>query len=142
MNMDKINVKSFIGNLTEKTKESNAKWGKVPILAYSKIIDRPMGDSKLKECYFTDSSDGLTRIVIGKYQSKVYSDEYNFTLEDHFFITITDNKYQDPTTFSEIDDDEWNYDSNYSFTLSLSKLYRMIQLQTNNIQHRLDNFFD
>lgn len=134
---DEIDMRDFVNTLTEKTKNSEIAWKKVPKQFYNKLIDRPVTDSNIKDSFYSDSNNG--RVVIGKFQRKVfYEDDLHF-LEDHFFITITNNNFDDPTTFLETDEEN---PLGFSFTVLISKLHRLIQISTNDIKNRIQNWFD
>jgi len=135
-NHDKLNMREFTRVLTEKTNTLEIKWDNVPRRSYHKLLDRVIVDSIIKEPYFSDGKTG--RVVIGKYQKKVYYEEEDYYLEDDFFITITNSEYESPTTFLKSDDDN---SLGHSFVLSLSKLHRLIQINMNDIKNRLENWF-
>lgn len=135
LNDDGLDLTDFVNNLSAKTKSSEIQWKKVNKMFYDRIIDRPIPASDIRDCYYSDSPNG-GRVVIGKFQNKKYVEEDEYYLEDHFFISITNGKFEDPTSFLESDDA-----LGFSFTIILSKLHRLIKLNINDIKNRIDNWF-
>lgn len=136
MNKNDIDIKGFVKNLINKTNDSEINWNAVPKNYYSNLIDRTINGALIKDAYYYDGK--TARVIVGKYESKVYYEEDEYYFDDHFFLTITDDKYNNPTTFLKSDSE---IPFEFIFPLELSKLYRLIQINTNNIKNRLENFF-
>lgn len=134
--MNKLDLEKFIQNMTDKTNKSEIEWHRVPFMYAGSIVDR-LSLENIRESFYSDGKTG--RVVIGKYLTKIYYEDDEF-IEEHFFLTLTDTKFKNPITFSE-SDDEIPDSFNFSFPLALSKLHRLIQINTNDVKNRLDNFF-
>ncbi|MCU4909768.1 hypothetical protein OB993_09775, partial [Bacillus cereus] len=67
-----------------------------------------------------------------------YYSEDEYYIEDYFFLSITNSNFENPVTFTE--DDEVS--KKVAFTLAISKLHRLIQLNAYDIKDRLDSWFD
>lgn len=134
---DDLDIKKFLETLSKKTMDSEIVWKKVPRGYYNNLIDRAQTDGHIRDCYFSDSKVG--RIVVGKFRKKVYYEEDQYYNEDEFFITFTNFNYEDPTSILESDDD---VSLNTPFSLLASKLHRLIQINTNDIKNKIENWFD
>lgn len=132
-----LDLKKFLQDLTEKTNQLEIEWKKAPKVYDYKFIDRPISDVSIKEPFYTDGKNA--RVIVGRYQNRIYYEEDEYYLEDHFFITITNTKFDHPVSFLEGDDE---IPLGLNFALSVSKLHRLIQISSNDIKNRLDNFFD
>lgn len=128
---------NFTKELSEKTKNGEIAWKTVNRTDYMKILDRPIVDATFKESYYSDHPKG--RIVVGKYQQRVYNEHEDFFYEDHFFLTLTNETYNGVTSFLP-EDNEFGF--GYTFTVSLSKLYRLIQLDVNDIKNKINGWFN
>ncbi|MDW0111522.1 hypothetical protein [Sporosarcina aquimarina] len=137
MKKNELNLELFIKALTKKTNESEIEWTIVAKNFYSNLIDRTLDGAIIKDAYYSDGKTG--RVVVGKYEKKVYYEEDEYYLDDFFFLTLTDDRFNSPTSFLKYDDE---IESKYSFPLELSKLHRLIQINTNNVKERFKNFFD
>ncbi|AJA21678.1 TPA: hypothetical protein ACR3Z0_000069 [Bacillus thuringiensis] len=134
--MNNIDILGFIDNLEEKTKKNEVSWNLVSSHYFSKIFDRTITDGNIKGAFYADSPKG--RVIIGKYQVRHYYSEDEYYIEDYFFLSITNSNFENPVTFTE--DDEVS--KKVAFTLAISKLHRLIQLNAYDIKDRLDSWFD
>ncbi|TGB05188.1 hypothetical protein [Halobacillus salinus] len=133
-----IDLRDFLNKLTDKTRDKEVQWNKVLHKNYNKLLDRSISEGSIKDAYYTDSSTG-GRVVIGKYKSRYYIDEDEFVYEDNYFVTLTDESYDTVISFLEGDGDN---PLGFSYNLIVSKLHRIITLKANNVEFRINNWFD
>jgi hypothetical protein len=136
---DEINLEDFIEQLTNKTKNNEVDWKRVNKVFYSKLIDRSVTYSSIKDPFYITNDKLKSNVVIGKIEKKVYYEEDQYYFEDEFFITFTESDYTNPTTFLE---SEGKNSIQYSFSVALSKLHRLIQINHNDIKGKINNWFD
>ncbi|MGE7185297.1 hypothetical protein ACQKKK_15195 [Peribacillus sp. NPDC006672] len=134
---NELDLREFVKNLTEKTKTSEIKWKKVSKSDYTKLLDRSITYSSIKDPFYSEGKNGI--VIVGKYEKKVYYEEDQYYYEDCFFITISNHYFEERTSFLETDNEN---PLGFSFALTLSKLHRLIQLNTNDIKNRIDSWFD
>ncbi len=132
---DDLDLINFIRTFAERTKNGEGNWERVPKDKQFKVLDRAIVHSNIKDPFASQKDDG-NMVIVGKYDRKVYYEEDQYFYEDVYFLTFTDNKFTNRTTFSEAAELPLN------FQVELGKLHRIIQLKTNNIKNKIDNWFN
>lgn len=134
-NFENLNLTNFIKNLIEKTNLEEIKWTRLKNEYKHMLIDRSVNYSSIIDPFYTTNKRG-ENIVIGKLEKKVYYAEDEYYYDDIYFLSFTNQKFLEPTTFSN------GAEVDLSFQIELGKLHRIVQINASNIQEKLNNWFD
>ncbi|MET3658367.1 hypothetical protein [Sporosarcina psychrophila] len=135
MTLNDIDLDSFIRKSEEKTLNNAMKWNSENGLEKNKFVERSENYEKIKKVYTSESKNGDI-VAIGSFEKRVYYNEDDYSFEDIYFISFSDENSGGFVTF--INDDN----SSFSFQVKLGKLHRIVQLKTSKVADKLDSWFD
>ncbi|GAM14681.1 hypothetical protein [Mesobacillus selenatarsenatis] len=132
---ENLDLNEFVEKLVNATNTDKVKWQRVLKDKQMKLVDRSTNYTTIKDPFYSKNKQGEV-VVVGKLEKKVYYEEDQYYYDDIYFLTFTDSFFNYPTTFSD------QAEVSLSFQIELGKLHRLIQIKTNKIKEKIDNWFD
>lgn len=134
-----VDLEKMIQSLADKTKKKNIEWKKVGKNSFDNLLDRHLMEGEVKEAYYTVYSETEDDVmVVGRFHSPKYVDESEYYIDEHYFLTMTDIKFDNATTFFDFEEDLSTFA--YSFAVDVARLYRLAKLSQGKIEERINKW--
>lgn len=131
-----LEIDKLLVSLIMKTKRKKIDWKRVANQQYSKLIDRNIPTSVVKEAYYTIDKDSDDLLIIGRGEKQKYVDEDEYYFSDYYFIAFADENFDNAVTF--LDNDVEVQDNEVS--IDMARLYRLVKLTNMKVDEKLNKW--